>query len=213
LKTGKFDVKAWHSNHENVNQTDEKVTTFLRHHWDKVKDSFTFKKHKIACDLKQLTKRKCLASLAQFWDPIGLVLPGTIEIRVDLQELWSSGYAWDDPLSEDMQSKWIRNIQRSNSFLSIEFQRKPRPELAIGNPEIHGFDDGGEKAYGSVIFLRWKLSDETFLCIPLMVKAFVAPLKKTSVPRLKLMGCLTLVRLYRTCKEALSLFKTVLWLD
>jgi hypothetical protein len=80
-----------------------------------------------------------------------------------LQELWSSGYAWDDPLSEDMQSKWIRNIQRSNSLLSIEFQRKPRPELAIGNPEIHGFDDGGEKAYGSVIFLRWKLSDETFL--------------------------------------------------
>jgi hypothetical protein len=27
LKTGKFDVKAWHSNHENVDQTDEKVTT------------------------------------------------------------------------------------------------------------------------------------------------------------------------------------------
>ena len=97
LKTGKFDVKAWHSNHENVDQTDEKVTTFLSHHWNKFKDMFTFKKHEIACDLKQLTKRKCLASLAQFWDPIGLVLPGTIEIRVDLQELWSSGYAWDDP--------------------------------------------------------------------------------------------------------------------
>jgi hypothetical protein len=112
-----------------------------------------------------------------------------------LQELWSSGYAWDDTLSEDMKSKWIRNIHHLNNLLSIEFQRKLRPELAIRNPEIHSFGDSGEKAYGSVIFPRWKLSDGTFICIPLMVKAFVALLKKMSVPRLKLMGCLTLVRL------------------
>ncbi len=51
-----------------------------------------------------------------------------------------------------------------------------------------------------------------------MVKAFIAPLKKKSVPRLELMGCLSLVRLYQTCKEALSLVgisdcKTVFWLD
>ena len=51
-----------------------------------------------------------------------------------------------------------------------------------------------------------------------MVKAFVAPLKKRSVPRLERMGCLSLVRLYQTCKEALSLVeisdgKTVFWLD
>ncbi len=89
---------------------------------------------------------------------------------------------------------------------------------AVGHPEIHGFGDGGEKAYGSVIFLRWKLSNGTFSCVPVMVKAFVAPLKKRSVPRLELMGCLSLVRLYQTCKEALSLVeisdgKTVFWLD
>ncbi|CAB4016050.1 acetylserotonin O-methyltransferase-like [Paramuricea clavata] len=108
-------------------------------------------------------------------------------------------------------------LQWFDSYLSNRSERKLRPELAIGNPEIHGFGDDGDKAYGSVIFLRWKLSDGTFLCRPLMVKAFVALLKK-SVPILELMGCLTLVRLYRTCKEALSLSeidncKTVLWLD
>ena len=37
-----------------------------------------------------------------------------------------------------------------------------------------------------------------------MVKAFVAPLKKKSILRLELMGCLTLSRLYTTCKEGLE---------
>ena len=99
-----------------------------------------------------------------------------------------------------MQSRRIRNIQCLNSLLSIEFQRKVRPELAIGNPEIHGFGDGGEKAYGSVIFLRWNLGDGTFLCIPLMVKAFVAPLKKKSKTRTDGMSypCQTLPNLQRS---------------
>ena len=51
-----------------------------------------------------------------------------------------------------------------------------------------------------------------------MVKAFVAPLKKKAIPRLELMGCLSLARLYSTCKEALqfaeiSHCKKVFWID
>ena len=47
-------------------------------------------------------------------------------------------------------------------------------------------------------------SDGSYSCIPFMVKAFVAPLKKRSIPRLELMECLSLARLYSTCKEALQ---------
>ena len=84
-----------------------------------------------------------------------------------------------------------------NSLASLEFQRRLRPEMAVGLPKLHGFSDG------SVIFLRWNLCDGSLMCIPLMVKAFVAPLKKRSILRLELMGCLSLIRLYQTCKEAL----------
>ena len=84
-------------------------------------------------------------------------------------------------------------------------------------PEIHGFCDAGEKAYGSAMFLRWKLDDGSYTCVQLMVKAFVSLLKK-SIPRLELMGCLALSRLYRTCREALefaeiSSCKKVFWID
>ena len=61
-------------------------------------------------------------------------------------------------------------------------------------------------------------SDGSYSCIPLMVKAFVAPLKKRSIPRLELMECLSLARLYSTCKEALQFAeindcKKVFWID
>ena len=118
---------------------------------------------------------------------MGFATPCTIELRIDLQELWSAGYSWDEILLEEIRTKWIRNIQILNQLL---------PDNAVGLPEIHGFCDGGENAYGAVMFLRWKLANDNYSCVPLVVKAFVAPLKKKSIPRLELMGCLTLSRLY-----------------
>ena len=139
-------------------------------------------------------------------------------MRIDLQELWSSGYSWDEVLPDEIQTKWKGNVQVLNQLLKYEFKRKLKPDNAVGMPEIHGFCDAGEKAYGSAMFLRWKLDDGSYTCVQLMVKAFVSPLKKKSIPRLELMGCLALSRLYRTCREALefaeiSCCKKVFWID
>ena len=218
LQTGQFRIKACHSNNKNVDQTNEEFTDFLGHKWNKAHDTFTFKKNSIVSDGSSLTKRNCLAYLTQLWDPMGLVTPATIEFRIDLQELWSAGYSWDEILPKESQTKWMENVQVLNQLLKFEFSRKLKPGNAVGLPEIHGFCDGGEKAYGSALFLRWKLADGSYYCIPLMVKAFVAPLKKKSIPLLELMGCLSLARLYSTCKKALqfaeiSQCKKVFWID
>ena len=103
---------------------------------------------------KPVTKRNYLAYLAQLWDPTGLVTPTTIEMRIDLQELWSSGYSWDEVLPDEIQTKWKGNVQVLNQLLKYEFKRKLKPDNAVGMPEIHGFCDAGEKAYGSAMFLR-----------------------------------------------------------
>ena len=78
LSTGQFQVKAWHSNNKNVNQSDEERSDFLGHKWIKVLDKISFKKSEIVANLTNLSKRGCLASVAQMWDPMGLVLPCTI---------------------------------------------------------------------------------------------------------------------------------------
>ncbi|CAB3998888.1 Hypothetical predicted protein [Paramuricea clavata] len=63
-----------------------------------------------------------------------------------------------------------------------EFDRKLKPINANGLPEIHGFSDAGDQAYGAVLFLRWELIDGSFVCVPVIIKAFVAPAKKKSIP-------------------------------
>ena len=98
-----------------------------------------------------------------------------------------------------------------NELLSLTFDRKLKPSDAIGYPELHGFSDGSELAYGAVLFLRWKLPNQEYYCVPLLAKVFVAPLKKKSIPRLELMGCLVLSRLYSTCKDALEFMGVKEW--
>ena len=105
-----------------------------------------------------------------------------------------------------------------NHLLTLQFDRKLKPCDAIGPPQIHGFSDAGEQAYGAVIFLRWELEDGSFYCVPVIIKPFVAPLKKKSIPRLELLGCLALSRIYDTCRKILgfanvSEAKKFLWVD
>ena len=218
LEKGHFQVKTWHSNQAKIDQSNgERFTDLLGLRWDKHTDKFTLKKNELS-QLEDLTKRNCLGLIGQLWDPIGLVLPVAIKFRIDLQELWSSGYTWDEILPVSIQSKWMENVQTMNNLLAFEFDRKLKPSHAVGVPQVHGFCDGGEKAYGAVIFLRWELRNGSYKCVPVLIKSFVAPLKKKTIPRLELMGCLTLGRMYDTCRTSLQFAniqdcKRIFWVD
>ena len=105
LENGKFEIKTWHSNSKDIDQSEgEKVTDLLGHKWDKETDKFTFKRKEIPELSETLTKRNCFALLATLWDPIGMIAPVTIKYRIDLL-LWCSGYGWDDVASEEFQRK------------------------------------------------------------------------------------------------------------
>ena len=219
LEKGQFQIKCWHSNSKELDQSDgEHFTDLLGHKWNKENDKFTFKKREVIGQFETFTKQNCLALVAQLWDPIGLVSPVTIKFRIPLQELWSSGFGWDDVLPESVQKKWRENLQIMNYLLTLEFDRKLKPSNATGRPELHGFSDGGELGLGAVIFLCWKLSDGSFRCVRIMVKPFVAPLRKKSIPRLELLGCLALSRMCETCQKTLDFTKIkeadrILWVD
>ena len=142
--------------------------------------------------------------MAKLWDPIGITTPVMVRFRIDLQELWCSGYEWDDAVPEVIQRKWKENLRVINQLLSLEFDHKLKPYNAIAAPDVHGFSDAGDQAYGAAIFLCWELMDSSFHCVPVVIKAFVAPAKKKSIPRLELMGSLTLTRIYDTCMKMLE---------
>ena len=56
------------------------------------------------------------------------------------------------------------------------------PDHSIGLPQVHGFADGGELENGAAIFLQRKLQDGSLQCVPVIVKPFVAPLKRRTIP-------------------------------
>lgn len=88
------------------------------------------------------------------WTNVGSIAPFPIHLRIDIQGLWSAGYSWDEILPEEIRTKWLKKIQILNQLLTYEFDRKLRLDNAVGLPEIHGFCDGREKAYGATVFLR-----------------------------------------------------------
>jgi len=54
--------------------------------------------------------------------------------------------------------------------------------------------------------------------LPVIVKPFVALLKQKTIPRLELLGCLALTRIYNTCQEALAFvnfkdYDKTFWID
>ena len=52
---------------------------------------------------------------------MGLVAPVTIRYRIDLQELWITGYDWDDILPEAIQQEWTKNEEAVNQLLTFKF--------------------------------------------------------------------------------------------
>ena len=131
----------------------ERFSDLLGHKWDKQEDKFTFKKENVVGLLEGFSNRNCLTFLTQLWDPIGLVSPITIKFRIDLQ-VWSSGYSWDDILPKSIQQTWLENVHSINDLLSFQFDCKLKSSHTVGMPQINGFSDGGEQAYGAVIFLK-----------------------------------------------------------
>ena len=57
----------------------------------------------------------------KYGTPMGLVAPVTIKYRIDLQELWITGYDWDDILPEAIQQEWTKNEEAINQLLTFKF--------------------------------------------------------------------------------------------
>ena len=202
LSTGKFAVKEWHSNCSLVDEfPDERLTMVSGHNWDKHHDTLRSNFPDIIDTQKQkpLTKRKALSIVSKFWDPIGIFAPITLKLRLLLQALWQLTLSWDDPIPYAINVKFASFVQDIDNFNHFQISRSLKPKFALDTVELHGFSDGGEQAYGAVVWLRWHTTSGIAVRF-VAAKAYVAPLKKRSIPRLEFMGAVALTRLVARLK-------------
>ena len=115
-----------------------------------------------------------------------------------MKTLWMLRLNWDQEVNPDIKSSWIK-------FLSI-----PRFVGELSNGTLHGFCDASETAYGACIYA--KIGNKvTLLCS----KSRVTPIKRMSIPRLKLCAAHWLVQVFRSLFEALKISSdhAVAWTD
>lgn len=134
------------------------------------------------------TKRVLLSQLSQLYDPLGLLLPWSISLRLMFQSLWKREGVWDDPLPEEVKPH-LETMKAE--VLEDRFVRVPR---WVGKPvRLEIFSDASPHAYSATIYA----SDGTRLHL-ILARVKLAPIKsKLTLPRLELMGVVLAVRLYR----------------
>ena len=65
----------------------EHQTRLSGHQWDKNADTISLKKKTVAADLDRYTKGKVLGLISQLWDPLGLMVPTTLQSPINLQDV------------------------------------------------------------------------------------------------------------------------------
>lgn len=160
------------------------------------------------------TKRGVLSKLAAIFDPMGLVSPHTILLKICMQNIWKHGNVdWDDNIPPEIQIEWNLAVQSLFKQDTLHFPRYIGLSNCAHPPELHVFCDASSKAYVACIYARYIQNNNVKVTL-IMAKARVAPTKPLTLPRLELMACKFGVTLYRKVLSAMpNVAQTFLYTD
>lgn len=200
--------------HNTVSLSIDEPSKTLGLNWRCQTDCLTFSIHIPKHTDTTITKRHILSTIAQVFDPLGLVCPCIIEVKVIMQRLWIDKCAWDDEVNVDIKKSWLRFTQTLPQLNLLSIPRWVVCDSPL-SVEIHIFTDASEKAYGACIYIRSVASSGTVHTHLLTSKSKVAPIKSTTIPRLELCGALLGTRLCAKVLESLTLKpdKCIFWCD
>ena len=105
-------------------------------------------------DDAKLTKRICLSLTNKPYDPLGIISPLTIRMKVAMKKMYSGEYqlSWDDELPPDLKKNWVELILMLVKSPRIEIERALMPYTAIGAPTLAVFWDGSNEAFAAVVY-------------------------------------------------------------
>ena len=129
-----------------------------------------------------------LSMVSSIYDPLGLICPFLLESIRITQMLCHSQLAWDDPVDEGIQEKWVKLKFNLNILKDIKLRKCYKPE-GFGQAvrcSLHHFSDASENGYGQVAYVRLVNATGKNTCSLAIAKSRVAPIKYTLIPTLEL---------------------------
>ena len=193
---GSFNCRQWASNspklmikaREKDIANENKIVKVLGMYWNIPTDTYLFNIN-FKWDGK-FTKRSALRFCNSIFDPLGLVIPIIIRIRLFIQKLWAEELSWDKSFeqNETLAKEWQHLVQEAHIAVT---STNSRQAIWTNNSEIHIFSDASKDAYGAVVYVRtppcteYPKGNVHLVC----AKGKVAALDpKLTIPRMELAG-------------------------
>ena len=184
--------------------TEQKV---LRTNWNYFTDEFLFKFQTQVESAQGLmpTKRNVLRVIASFYDPMGLISPIIVQMKILLQDICKANYHWDAKLDSELTTGWMKLISELGQVNVIQISRcvTSEPDTKELVYELEAFGDASSSAYAALVYLVIKSRFSTQVRL-IASKIRVAPVRRQTIPRLELLAALILARLTARIKNTLE---------
>ena len=93
-----------------------------------------------------LTKRNFLRKMAALFNPMGFLKPYVIRAKVLLQEMWTSGMDWDDPLDQHQTCKAKKWFTELSELSDVQVSRCLQLNHEVETRSLHTFTDASGEA-------------------------------------------------------------------
>ncbi|XP_018572523.1 uncharacterized protein LOC108911929 [Anoplophora glabripennis] len=202
MNEGSFDLRGWEYTQGKDASTEVEPIYVLGLSWYPNNDVLAITKNCIEASSgdRTITKRQILSMAQKVFDPIGFTCPTSLYPKLLLQKTWKQKLDWDDPVDEELKHDFCAWNKELDLLTSIRIPRCIK--WGLGNNRrfsLHVLCDASKDAYAAVIYLRIKNPDRVYVNL-LTAKARVAPLKKTTIPRLELLAATIGARLFHSVR-------------
>lgn len=215
LLKAKMDLQQWERSALSEQKSDftPELASVLGLIWDKNSDVLSVNIPTTILSQK-ISKRFILSQVQKIFDPLGFVSPVTLIPKLLLQKTWNDKTEWDEELNPSIKEEFEKWLNDMKMLENVKIPRWVFYANSTSKIQFHVFCDASQYAYAAAVYVRVQDAEKVTVQL-LQAKARVAPLKKMTIPRLELLGCVIAARLSKSVKEALSMddVETHFWSD
>ena len=150
----------------------------------------------------KLTKRVVLGLVSSVYDPLGLVSPVVVELKLAIQDLWKQSLGWDDILPAES-SEVFQQVFSEWKSAKLSIPRQYLEAKGRYSIELHTFSDASKRVCAVACYGRSVVNGKvtTFL---VSSKTKLCRLKTDTIPRMELIAALLAARLNKSVLDALG---------
>ena len=132
---------------------------------------------------KPLTRRQIFSKNAAIFDLLGKFTPITAGMKYDLRDAVKETDGWDDGVSDDLRSKWVKHFWRLETMKGIKFERAKRPiDVTSTKMDTIIAVDAAEHLKIVGVWVRFRLTNGQFSCSHLIGRALLAD-EDSTIPK------------------------------